>query len=521
MKKRILCTILTLALVLSATAMPAFAKTGEIYSFDFEETAIGQVTDKAQLDDYFTIVNSDYIKTYVEDSSVLHTQDSSLFKLKTNATVTATIGSYTVENEILTINKTGVDTATSSTYEIAYGEETLKNVLPTEGNYTMSFKLKTDFTDKQGIQLAFGGHFELSCTDADKDTLRPRYHNGSAWVDVKDNDGEYKVWSFADYTEVKFVVDATKKLTDLYIGDDLVVAGVPVRTNQSNFERIRIIANKSAHCTVNVKEINAYKADGSKMLKLDKISNVSGSQGSLRMSYSSLLNKYCAKDYTLSFDMRPELTGGSFNLAFGAFFEIARTADNVYTIRDRQGSATGTTDVKTGVVIDDFVKVKIKIENGKGNLYFDDVLIDGNVEYRTNYKPDTLQLVLNNGMKGSVYIDNIQLFVDSEQDVDPYVTGTYNLNSAGTGYKLNIKAFAPSDSEGNSFRAYVAYYADADQTEFLGATLQDVVPGELVTRGFGSSIPKGSKSANIMLLKDSLAPLCDYVTVELIAPTAE
>lgn len=509
MKKRILCTILTLALVLSATAMPAFAKTGEIYSFDFEKAAIGQVTDKEQLDNYFTIVNTDYVKTYVEDSSVLHTQDSSLFKLRTSETNS----SHAVENDILTINKNG----TNSTYEVRYGD----GALPTADNYTLSLKLKADFNGvNNGVQFAFGGHFEFQCTDADKDTIKVRYHEGgssSTWFDV-----ENKEWSLKDeYIELKFVVDAANQLTDLYIGDELVVPDVPVRTNQSNFKYIRIIANKSTKCTVNVKEVKAYKADGSKILKLDKTSNVSDSQEPLRMSYSSLLNKYCAKDYTLSFDMRPELTGGSFNLAFGAFFEIARTAENVYTIRDRQGSATGTTDVKTDVVIDDFVNVKIKIVNGKGNLYFDDVLIDENVEYRDNYTPETFRLVFNKAMRGSVYIDNIQLFVDSEQDVDPYVTGTYNLNSAGTGYQLNIKAFAPSDSDGKSFRAYVAYYADPEQSEFLGATLQDVVPGELVTRGFGSSIPKGSKSANIMLWNESLAPLCDYVTVELIAPAAE
>ncbi|MBQ7900994.1 MAG: hypothetical protein IJ365_03390 [Clostridia bacterium] len=163
--------------------------------------------------------------------------------------------------------------------------------------------------------------------------------------------------------------------------------------------------------------------------------------------------------------------------------------------------------------------MKIKIENGKGNLYINNELIDGNVEYRSGYTPETLQIVLNNGMTGSVCIDNLQLYVDKEYDA--YVTGTYDINSTGNGYQLNIRAFAPSDSVGNSFRAYAAYYADAEQTEFLGTTIQDVTPGEVAARGWGSSIPKGAVSANVMLWNDSLTPLCDFVTVSLVAPAAE
>ncbi|MBQ7900993.1 MAG: hypothetical protein IJ365_03385 [Clostridia bacterium] len=333
MKKRIFCNIIYLTILLIATAMTASAKLGEIYSFDFEDAAIGQITDKAQLDNYFTPINTDAIKTYVEDSSVLHTQDSSLFALKTTADDVDSIGSYNVNDDVLTINKTGVG---SVAYEVAYGEGTLVNALPTTGSYTMSLKLKTDFTDEQGMQLAFGGHFEFACKDADKDTLRVRYNDGSNWNDVVDENGDDLVWSFADYAEVKFVVDAANSLTDLYIGDELVVENVPIRQNHSNFEKIRIIANKSAHCTVNVKEINAYKADGSKVMKLDKTTTGSGTSDMAKMAYGLLISKYFAEDYTLSFDMYPQLTAGSFNVAFGAFFEFVRTADGVYTIKDRQ-----------------------------------------------------------------------------------------------------------------------------------------------------------------------------------------
>lgn len=515
MKKRILCTILALALVLSATAMPAFAKLGEIYSFDFEDVAIGHITDKAQLDNYFSIVNTDYVKTYVQDSSVLHTQDSSLFLLNTT---TANIGSFDTTDDVLTIKKT----ATGSAYEIRYGEGTLESDLKGNNNYELSLKLKTSFDKADyGIQLAFGGHFEFVCTDPDTDTIRVRYHNGSSWDDVKDANGKYPVWSIADYTEVKFVVDAAQSLTDLYIGDELVVADVPVRTDYSDFKKIRIIANKATKCTANVKEVKAYKADGSRVLKLNKTATGSGSGGILSMTYGSLIDKYFAQDYTLSFDMYPQLTAGSINVAFGAFFEFARTADGVYTINDRQGTANSTSAVKTGVTINDYVTVKIKIKDGKGNLYINNELIDENVEYRSGYTPETLQIALNNGMKGSVCIDNIQLYVDSEQDIDAYVTGSYNLNSAGNGYQLNIRAFVPSGTEGNSFRAYVAYYADADQSEFLGATIQDVTPGEITVRGWGSSIPNGAVSANVMLWNDSLAPLCNFATVQLGAPDAE
>ena len=501
MKKRILCTILTLALVLSATAMPAFAKTGEIYSFDFEETAIGQVTDKAQLDNYFNIINNDTSKAYtnVVDGVTIETPDITKSLTNNNVNVTTTDGIWTI---------TGKGT-TGGTSKLAF------STTKTTPDFVLSYKLLQNQT-AGNIQIGFGSVFQITYGSTEF-TITPYIGTGM-------DSSSAKTYAFPDdYIDVKVVVKTVNgsKVTDIYFGDTLMFENLNVRTGQgySEYGLMQVQFNSAgSKGSVSIKDIKVTVPIENKALQYIKTS--SGPQEAT-MTFGTLLNKYFAEDYTLSFDMRPELTAGSFNLAFGAFFEIARTADNVYTISDRQGSATSTTEVKTGVEIDDFVKVKIKIVNGKGNLYFDDVLIDENVEYRNNYTPETFRLVFNNAMRGSVYIDNIQLFVDSEQDVEPYVTGTYNLNSAGTGYQLNIKAFAPSDSVGNSFRAYVAYYADAEQTEFLGATLQDVVPGELVTRGFGSSIPKGSKSANIMLWNDSLAPLCDYVTVELVAPAAE
>lgn len=513
MKKRILCTILTLALVFSATAMPAFAKLGEIYSFDFEDVTVGQITNKSQLDDYFTISGTDVVKTYVEDSSVIHSQDSSKFILKTAEDTAVANGSHSIDEDILTINKTG----TTNAYEVAYGENHLESVLPATDSYTLSLMLKTDFTNKQGIQLAFGGHFEFACTDASSEALKVKYYDGTDWETVKDSSGTERVWSFADYAELKFVVDCTDELTDLYIGDELVVSDVPVRNNHSDFKKIRILSNKSAKGTFCIKGIHAYKTSGSKVMKLDKTDS---GTATTQMTYTSLINTCNAKDYTISFDMYPRLTSGSFNLAFGAFFEFVRKSDGVYTINGRQGSAS-TSLVKDDVAINDYVNVKMKIKNGKGALYIDNECIDDNVEYRTNYSPNELKFILNNGMRGTLSIDNITLTVDSEKDNEPYVSGEYAKNSAGTGYQLNIKAFAPSDSVGNSFRAYVAYYADADQSEFLGATIQDVTPGEITVRGWGSSIPKGAVSANVMLWNDSLAPLCNFATVQLVAPDAE
>ena len=158
MKKRILSILIVFAMVLSATSTVAFAKTGEIYSFDFNSVPKGQITDNSHLDDYFSnIPNTDYVKAYVTDNEVLHEQNSSLFTNYDNGNgILAAAGSFEVsEDGVLSIEKniykfTQSDGSTAeASYEVRYADGTFDNYLPSTGSYTVSMKMKTAFEGKR------------------------------------------------------------------------------------------------------------------------------------------------------------------------------------------------------------------------------------------------------------------------------------------------------------------------------------------------------------------------------------
>ena len=112
-----------------------------------------------------------------------------------------------------------------------------------------------------------------------------------------------------------------------------------------------------------------------------------------------------------------------------------------------------------------------------------------------------------------MYVDNIKLSV--EKDLSTYLTGEYKYSSSSGGNALYINAYPTYSCVGDSVRTYVAYFSDADQENFIGATVKDIEKGQVSSWHIYSSIPKGAVSANVMMWNEDLVPLCDYVTVSL------
>lgn len=132
-----------------------------------------------------------------------------------------------------------------------------------------------------------------------------------------------------------------------------------------------------------------------------------------------------ADDYTLAFDIHPMIGTGSVNIYMGAFFELLRKSEGVYTINYREGAETSNKVLADNLVIDGWRTFEIKVTDGTSfGLYIDGEVIGDGITARSGYSAKQFYIARNNGMLGSLLIDDVTLTLNGVNRAEG-VAGAY------------------------------------------------------------------------------------------------
>lgn len=209
----------------------------------------------------------------------------------------------------------------------------------------------------------------------------------------------------------------------------------------------------------------------------------------MKMDLSSRLG--ASRNYEFGFDLYPKLTAGSFNFYLGSYYQLVYQTDG-YTLRYRQKDDAEFTELGT-YKIRGFVPVRIVVHDKlTADLYIGGELAAEGLSAREKFDFTKFGVLLNNGMKGNVYLDNLRLIV--------YDLQSNMLDCSLRDDYLQITAALADDY--NSPRVLIGFYR------------KDVLYDCVILNDFTDkrlektlALPPGSTDVKVMLW-DDLIPLC-------------
>ncbi len=218
---------------------------------------------------------------------------------------------------------------------------------------------------------------------------------------------------------------------------------------------------------------------------------------SLQLDLASRLGQ--AGDYDFTFDLYPELETGSFNFYLGGYYQLVYGADG-YVLRFRQKDDADFTEQGT-YHIGRFVPIRVAVRDREtADLYIGGQLAIEGLHARDGFDFSQFGIVLNNGMRGNVYLDNLRLTL-----LEP-PGGTLECTVQGQALKVTA-ALSRAYSEPRVLTAFYQQerllYDCAVLCGFTDGRLEETVP-----------LPPEATNVTVMLW-DGLTPLCEAKRVSL------
>ncbi|MBE5039119.1 heparinase II/III domain-containing protein [Ructibacterium gallinarum] len=210
----------------------------------------------------------------------------------------------------------------------------------------------------------------------------------------------------------------------------------------------------------------------------------------MKMDFSSRLG--VSQNYEFCFDLYPKLTAGSFNFYLGSYYQLVYQEDG-YTLRYRQKDDADFTEAGT-YKMKKFIPIRIVVQDKQtADLYIDEELAVGGLSARDRFDFTKFGFVLNNGMKGNVYLDNLKLVT--------YDLSGNDLVCSINGDSLKIKA-ALAD-EYNLPRVMIGFYQD-------DVLLDSIMLEDFIDKRLEKSLPLPAEGTEVkVMLWDNLCPLSD------------
>lgn len=408
--KKFICLITALFLLISA--VPGSAAGADmvnpevVYTQDFESVDTPQSAGFAHSSTAAqyrgTIVSPTTDCLYVQDFNYNITSAADAGFTVTDAKPVAT-HSY---NGKLVIDKTETGQGTTDNLN-------LKSYIDGIDSYTVKFDLSADFSGSSMV-VYHGAGFEFVRQSTSTTVYDIKYYKDATEKFVTTG----KTVDLGS-TKVFYIVVTTVngvKYAELKVGDETVINNVAGRDGY-NFLNLSFNTNGGLKGTITVDNIKVTQ------------NNVSGTDKSMKIykyepgSFSYLFNTSAYtkdKNYEIEFNLIPKLTAGSIAFFDGSMYQLEMSGSN-YQIKYRNAadSTMNETTVKN-IAMGTPIKIKLFVNREKAttDFYADDVLISSDVPQRTDGSPtswynlDNLGITLNNGMRGSVYIDDVKITCD-------------------------------------------------------------------------------------------------------------
>lgn len=408
--KKFVCLITALFLLISV--IPGSAAGAEmvnptvVYTQDFESVDTPQSAGFAHSSTAAqyrgTIVSPSTDCLFVQDFNYNITSPADAGFTVTDAKPVAT-HSY---NGKLVVNKTETGQGTTDNLN-------LKSYIDGIDSYTVKFDLSANFSGSSMV-IYHGAGFEFVRQSTSTTVYDIKYYKDATdkfvttgkTVDL----GSTKVF-YINVTTVNGV-----KYAELKIGNETIINNVAARDGYS-FLNLSFNTNGGLKGTITVDNIKVTQ------------NNVSGTDKSMKIykyepgSFSYLFNTSSytkGKNYEIEFNLIPKLTAGSIAFFDGSMYQLEMSGSNYqikYRTNDKTMNETTVKDIAMGTPIK--IKLFVNREKATTDFYANDVLICSDVPQRTDggslaswYNLDNLGITLNNGMRGSVYIDDVKITCD-------------------------------------------------------------------------------------------------------------
>lgn len=413
--KKIVCLITALFLLISV--IPGSAAGAEmvnptvVYMQDFESVDTPQGAGFAHSSTAAqyrgTIVSPSTDCSFVQDFNYNITSAADAGFTVTDAKPVAT-HSY---NGKLVVNKTETGQGTTDNLN-------LKSYIDGIDSYTVKFDLSANFSGSSMV-IYHGAGFEFVRKSTSTTVYDIKYYKDATdkfvttgkTVDL----GSTKVF-YINVTTVNGV-----KYAELKIGNETIINNVAARDGYS-FLNLSFNTNGGLKGTITVDNIKVTQ------------NNVSGTDKSMKIykyepgSFSYLFDTSSytkGKNYEIEFNLIPKLTAGSIAFFDGSMYQLEMSGSN-YQIKYRNAadSTMNETTVKN-IAMGTPIKIKLFVNREKAttDFYANDVLICSDVPKRTDGSPAlwynlvNFGITLNNGMRGSVYIDDIKITRDTANEI--------------------------------------------------------------------------------------------------------
>lgn len=210
----------------------------------------------------------------------------------------------------------------------------------------------------------------------------------------------------------------------------------------------------------------------------------------LEMNLLSCLDE--SRNYEFIFDLYPELIAGSFNFYLGSYYQLVYEQGN-YVLRYRQQDdadfyTAGTYSIKG------FVPIRLVIhDRATADLYIGEKLAISDLCARNGFNFTKFGIVLNNGMKGNIYLDNLRLIA---HDL-PADTLDCIIQNDGVQVIATLSRFYDAPHVIIGFYQQDILSECVDLNNFTNKRLDEIL-----------ALPEKSTEVKIMLW-DNLSPLCE------------
>lgn len=424
--KKFVCLITALFLLISV--IPGSAAGAEmvnptvVYTQDFDQAAsISELSgfDITNIKNGTAALSNESI--YKQDFDSITQPSQAGFSTASDTSTTA----LKVDNSKLKITKNANGNGTTYTSKF-------NNVFTNLTEYILSFDIYAD-THTSGFMVFNGAGLGFTRTSKsgvyvisywDTNASNPAWVDSETTVDLS----EEKQVVFKVYT-----VDG-QKYADISVDGKTIVTGIKNRVTSTatySFENYQLQINNSLQGEITIDNVDIYQvsSEGIRNKTLELSKSVANADW-IHFNFGDYVNKCLKdkKDFEFEFSMKPSLTAGNYAIYLGSMFQIQPDSKMLtYTIQVFKGytSSNGAdwdTSHTNTFSMNEFATYTIHYNSSSDttDLYINgDLIVEGairrlnsNGSINSAYVFDKFGVTINNGMRGSVYIDDVKITCD-------------------------------------------------------------------------------------------------------------